>query len=393
MSAQHNDILSTNCDALLFRMADAIAAQHSWRVPYISMGCALNALVLQDAGRRSAPLLADMYYTNAASQLDRALALQDSISPNSSLYKGVTGLGWAVQVFDQPARLPWRDEFLAYLDQELTEALIEPGEIDLDIVNGFAGICVYALARGNTGPTQSALWGVLCDKFFEILSSWIKDFGGPQGSKTNRNLGVAHGMPGIIGLAATAVDREYLSAQVRDVVLQSLDVLWGLRLPSGSHFPYECGKVQRARLGWCYGGLGIAAVYRNSLRISQSSIGRFQSICNACVDQYADNSHGIEDASLCHGHAGVALAFAVFARTQGIDGNLATRLLFLADRAAEAALALEVQTDRGPSFLFSAAAGMRDYATFLEGGPGVALALSAARAPTRSACLDLLGYY
>jgi hypothetical protein len=120
---------------------------------------------------------------------------------------------------------------------------------------------------------------------------------------------------------------------------------------------------------------------------------RLESISEACIEQYSENGHGIEDASVCHGHAGVALAFAAFASTKGIDQGVASKLSIWADRAAETTLAMEVESDRGPAFLFSSSTGMRDFGTFLEGGPGVALALSAMSSPGSARCLDLLGYY
>jgi len=357
------------------------------------MGCALNAVVLQEAARRTSTAAADAYYARAAKHLTRAIAINDSVPSNSSLYKGTTGLGWAVQIFDEPGRLPWREEFLQYLDFELASALRASDEIELDIVNGFAGIMIYALAREQCAPGYAPMWTVIADKVFQIFSHWMQiiDYGAE--ASEYRNLGLAHGIPGVISVAAAAAARGLLSPQAVDVVVKSLGRLWELRLPVGNSFSYEVGKSQRARLAWCYGGIGIAAVFRSSVQISSHSMDRFEMICDACMDQYFEHDHGLKDASVCHGHAGVALAFSAFANTKGIEPNRAKRLTDLADRASETALAQEKKSAHGPVFLFSTSSGYREHASFLEGSPGVALALSAGQTPNRSSCLDLLGYF
>lgn len=376
---------------LLLRIADGIRPPAEYPTPYIGQGSILNAIVLSEAATlrgREADLHA------AAAHLRHGMGLLDAIPLSSSLYRGITGFGWALQVFPMPELFPERGEILRDLDELLADGLEVTRNHNIDIINGVAGVVVYALARGAGESSSEGLWQALDALIVRYCASWSP--GSHESDKhASNNLGLAHGVPGLLAVGAVAHARGLLSDAASDALREGYDTLWSVaREPEGlCWYPTYHSIQTRSRLAWCYGGLGIAATFKLGIALDAANALRFERVLASSVAQYESGQHGIRDASFCHGEAGVTLSLEYLARGADLDDELRARLHAAAIRSGTLALDAE-QRDLGEgAFLHSTAAGMVHRMSFLEGGAGVALAITSAHADAPRPWMQLIGYY
>lgn len=391
-------MLQEKSDALLFRYAGSIPTPENNKDPFLSSGCALNSIVLQVASRRSAQrenkaqATGAQYADLALAQLLRSIELQNEKPFSASLLTGITGIGWAVNNSIDPRMDGWGDEVLLIIDEQLTAAVLESRDPCLDAVNGLAGVAVYALSRAHVSRPTRDLWAAIESKIDDALTFWMHGSSASFANGFYGNLGCAHGVPGLINMAAMSCSKGLSSEKFARTTADALDHLWSKRIAHGGYFPSNTGGECPARLAWCYGALGLAAVYRNSTGLSKDSLQRFNTLCALSIEQYWGQDHGISDASLCHGSAGVALAARLFAKTPSIDSAIADSLERIAIHACQSCLDLEDTHLGKPVFYFRTKQGLRRAAGFLEGTPGIALSLVAMFEPGESNWIQLLGY-
>jgi len=203
------------------------------------------------------------------------------------------------------------------------------------------------------------------------------------------NLGVAHGIPGIIYFlgqvsATNIVDQErchrlldgamgWLISQQRPRTARSRFSSWIL--------PGE--EPSDSRLGWCYGDLGILAVL---LQVARHADRRdwqefAHDLLDHCLAWPADRT-GVVDAPLCHGAAGVAHIFNRIYQSEG-DSRCLTAALAWYKRALAmrqpgtgvAGFTSFTAPDPSGPIVWEANPG------FVDGAIGIALALLAAMTP------------
>jgi hypothetical protein len=193
-----------------------------------------------------------------------------------------------------------------------------------DLIAGLVGIGVYFLERL---PVPAASQGVAAvverlAEYGETTPSGITWHTRPEFlSKKQReacpagyyNLGVAHGVPGVIHFLSEAVAAS-IHAELAESVLDGA-VKWvlGQRVSQarGSIFPNWTPRPAAAspphRLAWCYGDLGICATLLQAARRLHREEWRAQAldILGHCLERDFARS-AVQDAGLCHGAAGVA---------------------------------------------------------------------------------------
>src|SRR5262249_10430548 len=138
------------------------------------------------------------------------------------------------------------------------------------------------------------------------------------------NLGLAHGVPGVVALLAGTVAA---GVEVRRAsALLEGAVRWVLAHDAPGGFPTWVGPgiaPQGSRVAWCYGDPGVAAALSLAARVAGEpawdraarAVAR-----RAAARPFAES--GIVDTGLCHGAAGVAHVLARIARAYG-DETLA----------------------------------------------------------------------
>jgi hypothetical protein len=149
-----------------------------------------------------------------------------------------------------------------------------PWNADYDLISGLVGFAVYILERLPNAHARSCLEeivaclaelaqhtpdGITWLTTPAILPDWQRAEC-PQG---HYNLGLAHGIPGIVAVLAR-IRKAGIAAEQAGVLLEGA-VRWLLaqRLPSGLgvSFPMWVGPSiapVQARTAWCYGDLGVA---------------------------------------------------------------------------------------------------------------------------------------
>ncbi|HET6345379.1 MAG TPA: lanthionine synthetase C family protein, partial [Myxococcota bacterium] len=280
----------------------------------------------------------------------------------------------------------------------LDDALLGPlsrspwtGEYDL--ISGLSGLGVYALER-LPRPTAAALLERIVDRFADIadrtdegtawftqperLPEWQREIH-PRG---NYNLGVAHGLPGVLPILAGACAAGVAVERARPLLDDTVRWLLARRLDSTfdscfdtTYAPWE--EPQASRLAWCYGDPGIAATLlatahavgepaweREALDIGLHSAAR------------PEPTSLIRDAGLCHGAAGLGHLFNRLYQSTG-EERLAEAARFWLERTlgfrqsgegVAGFRAWEVNPD-------TKVPGWRSDPGFLEGATGVGLAL------------------
>jgi lantibiotic modifying enzyme len=265
--------------------------------------------------------------TLALDLMDRALNQAHLLGGNPGLFSGYSGLGWTLDHFRHMG-LIHED---ADLNQELDEALLvflDPGTWRglPELVDGLAGIGIYALDRNGEGRAEALLERVLIllsakvERHMDGLA-WYDDpellylearNAMPDGLF---NLGVSHGNPGVAGFLAGAAK---LSASAQGLLDGAIRWLLAQKEAheDGSQYGAGYGRHDRSRnpdgsrLAWCYGDLGIALVLLLAAR-SQNNLAWEQealALGRACCLR-RDPFLMVEDAGLCHGAFGNAHLF------------------------------------------------------------------------------------
>ncbi|TMQ13696.1 MAG: Lanthionine biosynthesis cyclase LanC [Deltaproteobacteria bacterium] len=292
------------------------------------------------------------------------------------------------------------------IERSLLRFLAQPTEV-YDLISGLVGIAVPVLQRIADGkPSQASeplARGILDQlerlarptetgiAWFtppDILPSWQREIA-PEGYT---NLGLAHGVPGVVAILARYLTAGVDVPRVRVLLDGAVDYLRSAAGPTpGSR--YAAWLPARAeglcRVAWCYGDLGVAVALMAAANATGRSDWRGEAL-ELARDMAARpfESSLVSDAGLCHGAAGVAHLFNRLAQSTG-DTGLA--------RAADAWFARTLAMRRSepiagfPRALFDQGGPTWEpSADLLTGAVGIALALHAAISPIEPAWDQIL---
>jgi hypothetical protein len=314
-----------------------------------------------------------------------------------NLYSGFPGVAWTLEhlqgrLFESGGEEDEEDPML-----EIDEALLVPlsrtpwiGEYDL--IGGLAGLGVYALERLPRASAAKILEQVV-ERLAELakempdgtawfseverIPEWQREFH-PDGYY---NLGVAHGLPGVVPIlagacaAGVAVDRArpLLDSSVRFLLARRLEP-GGPSCFAGSYYPNQ--DPSPTRLAWCYGDPGIAA----TLLVAARAVGEPEwerqaiDIARAAAAREETSTY-VRDAGICHGAAGLGHLFNRMYQTTG-DEVLAKAARFWFERTFDYHTPGEgIAGFRAFDPGVGGQPGWRADAGFLEGAAGVGLAL------------------
>jgi lantibiotic modifying enzyme len=204
------------------------------------------------------------------------------------------------------------------------------------------------------------------------------------------DLGVAHGVPGVVGLLARACAAGVGADRARPLLDSAVSWLLAQRQPAGTgaRFPAWIAPDTLRHTpdpAWCYGDLGIAATVLMAARCTGEASWEDEALALARPAPTPGILSQISDAQLCHGAAGVAHLFNRMFQATGEDWL---------KRAALAWLRRAVDLRRPGEKLagFSALHEARDgtvrrvaHRGFLHGVAGIGLALLAASSPIEPA--------
>lgn len=320
----------------------------------------------------------------------------ESVVMDPSLYGGFSGVAWATAHLQRRLFEPAEEISTEAIDEALRNHVNRPRwRGDYDLINGLVGFGVYALERLPSPAAVACLEGVV-DRLEETSRrraggmtwhtspSLLPEHQRKECPRGFYNVGLAHGMPGVIALLGAA----WASGVRRRKTRKLLDgaVAWLLRQKlaksPGACFPAWIApglKREGSRSAWCYGDPGVAA----ALLCAARSVGEpawereALEIARGAANRPSDQA-GVLDAGLCHGSAGLAHIFNRMYQATG-DVPLARAARFWFDRTLT--MRKRGRGVGGFSALASKEDGTRywdDDPGILTGAAGIALALLAA---------------
>lgn len=279
------------------------------------------------------------YIQMVEANLDRVVDDMETKPLAGTFSIGLTGIAWSIQHLQNIGVLghEWND-FLADLDTYVDMNCQQNLELEsFDLLHGFMGNGVYYLEsmsrRNNEGRLSEIvkrIWETR--KQMASLESWPqrKIYGEHKG-KFVLNLGLAHGLPSILGFAAETFSLG-IAPTKSEAIIRSIVATLNM-LPQEntlSYFPSEIlldelpevldgKKTQESRLGWCHGDMGIAvALFKAGKALEETS---WQQKTIEIMERAANRSlqnSGLQDVGFCHGVASVVHIFARFYEWTGL---------------------------------------------------------------------------
>lgn len=265
----------------------------------------------------------------ALAHLDTSAMYLPGLKTRPGLFSGFTGVAWVVDHFQSISLLEDTGDFNEAVDDALEASLSENSwGSAAELVEGQAGMGIYALGR-PAGPRRDRLVRRVIERLEK--SALVQDEGTawpgardlePDDHSRGRcgpaciDLGVAHGVPGILGFLGKACRSGFkeaypmLGSAIRWLMAQrqgrSGEPRFGRSIGPGVPPP-----VPVRRLSWCYGDLGNAAVLQPLACLGVMAGWRraILELAMGCAHR-KDPWTGIADAGLCHGSIGAAHLFA-----------------------------------------------------------------------------------
>jgi len=273
----------------------------------------------------------------ALAHLETAIAATAETMTAPGLYGGFSGVAWVLEhltgrLLEPPA--PGEEDPGEEVAAALTDYLGHTPWLDeYDLISGLVGFGVWAVERAPRARGEEAAESVV-RRLGELAErrdggvTWrtppermmaTEAASHPQG---NFNLGVAHGVPGVIGVlgemvaaglpAGEAAGAAAGKGTARELLAGAVEWLLGQRLPAGSPsvFSYSVApgvEPMPARLAWCYGDPGVSLALLGAARAAGEPEWERQAvaIARAAAERPREES-GVADGGLCHGAAGLA---------------------------------------------------------------------------------------
>jgi hypothetical protein len=262
----------------------------------------------------------------AVTHLETAIGATSEALAGASLYGGFSGVAWAMEhltgrLLEEP-EAGEEDP-----GQEVASALggylqHTPWQDEYDLIGGLVGFGVWAVERAPRPGGAEAVASIV-RRLGEIAER--RDDGitwrtppermlpadaelFPQG---NYNLGVAHGVPGVIGILGEARACGLDVGETRELLAGAVEWLLRQTLPAGSasRFAYTVGpgvEPTPARLAWCYGDPGVALTLLVAARAAGEPEWERQALAAARLAASRPRDQGgVTDGGLCHGAAGL----------------------------------------------------------------------------------------
>lgn len=294
--------------------------------------------------------------TGDTAATDTALELVDDVIEHlgeadrvtTDLYGGIGGIGWALSRLE--GRILDRDDDESDVDDLVTrhlEANVTWND-SFDLINGLAGIGVYALERLPRRSARRQLDLVL-DRLTALVEAeptspgrtWrtkpspLFDASGMRYPDGHYDIGVAHGVAGPICFLADAMLLAPDAVAARPLLEDSVRWMRAQRLVGwDSCYPAMFGPgdaTTGTRMAWCYGDPGVAVALLAAGRAlgDDELVAEAAEVALMCEGRDAECGQ-IVDAGLCHGSAGLAHTLNCLGQGLGQEGLGAERLLALA---------------------------------------------------------------
>ena len=252
----------------------------------------------------------------AAELFDRAARDLSGTHLEPWLLKGFTGLAWINQHLSDLGF--WPSGGNEEIDARLLRLLGRRWKGHFDLLYGLVGIGIYGL-EGLPRPGAREIVARVVDHLDRQaersrgLVTWLTPPDEiaftPEGSYS---LGMAHGVPAVIGFLARAYEGGIARRRVAALLNGAVAWLLGQRLPTQSRsafapWTYPGQAPSSSRAAWCYGDPGVAAaLFRAGQALDRPQWTRVALSLMRRTAERSQVSSGVRDATLCHGAVGLA---------------------------------------------------------------------------------------
>ena len=260
-----------------------------------------------------------------------ALLQQVATVPRIEFGNGSAGICWLMEMLLQEQSAPYQANFNQQFEllqvQNLQALHTWPGELEL--IRGLAGQLVAAtrrlLANPDSAPTIEWIRHLLrllqqSAEFEEALCYWPTPqssvFFQQQAGANQVNLGLAHGMPGILAALVPLVRIAALRDVAEPLLRGGCEWLLRQQLPADrlSVFSTCYPQTHDSRVGWCYGDLTIALTLSRAAAALDVRHWREAALAISLKASQRTASDGhIADCGVCHGSIGLVLIFRLLA--------------------------------------------------------------------------------
>ncbi len=334
--------------------------------------------------------------TRVAHVLDAAVDAVASQRMGASLYGGFTGIAWTVAHLRRSTAADPEDDPNEEIDRALVTLLAtRRWRGDYDLVSGLVGFGVYALERLPRPSAVECLDRIVghLERSAEETAdgtTWLSRAADlPPSFREGLparyyNLGLAHGVPGVIALLGAMCGAGVVRKRARALLGSTVSWLLAQKLPDDRPSVFST-RVERgaeigkpARSAWCYGDPGVAAALLVAARgANEPSWEREALVVARRAAARPAELAGVRDAGLCHGAAGLAHVFNRLAQATGDRALRAAARSWFARALSMRRPGLGIAGFRS---LVPTRRGTRwcDETGVLTGAAGIALALEAA---------------
>jgi lantibiotic biosynthesis protein len=236
------------------------------------------------------------------------------------LYSGLAGSMWSLVHASDTAVA---EEDLDVVAEALISYLRNPHWFGhFDLINGLTGLAVYA-AELPSSSSARALLAAVSDQLAAMARTdvdgvywWtppelLPDHQQQRHPKGHVDLGVAHGVPGVLWALGAAAQAGIATG--RQLLDRAVPWLLSQRLDGDVAFGYTTtldDAVEPARLAWCYGDVGVAATLMATAQMADRDDWRVEAAALAHRAAHRpEATSAVVDPGLCHGAAGVGHLF------------------------------------------------------------------------------------
>jgi len=281
----------------------------------------------------------ESYRRRSLGLLDQAIDELAIATSDITLMTGFAGLAWSVEHLQGRVCEPTAEDLNEGIDEAILHALAAVPQAEWptghDMMFGVAGLGIYALERLPRDAAKEILKLVIerLDRLAERsdaglawlsssedLPAYLKE----QWPDSYYNMGVAHGLPGVVGFLGAAFAAGIERERLRPMIGEAVRWLLARTIPNtnGSSFTNFHPPLDSppARSGWCYGNPAIAACLTTAARAlgDPSLMGTAQDFALESASRSFEDV-GINEPGLCHGAAGLAHLLNRFYQATGDD--------------------------------------------------------------------------
>ncbi len=280
---------------------------------------------------------------------------------------------------------------LAKICEELSSQTDAIKPLEFDMMGGLVGVAVALSTCASDEPAKQGLrlcvetLEKLCldaptfSKFLTKPADWPDSGLAKQFPDGYLNLGVAHGLPGVLGALAIATkvatkETTKIIGQLSDFILKnSVEDSYGPNWPAAIGPPNgKAAEPKATRAAWCYGSPGVSiALFNAAEALGDEQLKQFAVDAMEAVFRRPRDRLSVYSPTVCHGKAGLAIMAAGLAAksgseflSQNVNGLIGEILA-----ARDDSFPLCVRDEESPGKLV-------DNPGFLEGAPGVLASLA-----------------